>query len=112
MVANWGTNLRYQPTNPRKDRTSFLVLGRGQFRTASTLSTCGRTSPLPSWYPSYLVCCRALTLARVQGQSGLLELSKDQGQMLDVLLPGVTEDHYIVQVSCTAMLTTFGELDP
>uniref|UniRef100_A0AAV2LVA4 Uncharacterized protein n=1 Tax=Knipowitschia caucasica TaxID=637954 RepID=A0AAV2LVA4_KNICA len=48
MVANCGTNRRYQPAKPKKDLTSFFVRGRGQLRMASTLSICGRTSPRPS----------------------------------------------------------------
>ena len=47
-VANCGTNLLYQLAKPKKDLTSFFERGHGQLRMASTLSTCGRTSPRPS----------------------------------------------------------------
>lgn len=56
MVADWGTNRRYQPAKPKKDSTSFLVRGRGQFRITNSF---GRTSPHLSWYPNYRVSCHA-----------------------------------------------------
>lgn len=55
--------------------------------------------------PVFFLLLGPLTLGGIQGQAGLLDLAMDSLQVMQVLLPGVTEDDHVFQIGSTAVLT-------
>ena len=73
--------------------------GRGEAATAAVLLTCGRTFPLPRWYPRYWIFLRPIThfFGLAVSPARLSDCSTD-ANLLHMLQPGVTVDDDVIQV--------------
>ncbi len=104
LAEKCGMKRLYHPTNPRKDRTCFLWWPLSCLK-ASIFPTCGRMTPVTKDMSQ--VC--SLSFSDVAfvwpyRQSCCFDFWQYLFHMLQVLLPGFTEDNYIIQIrSCKVL---------